>query len=288
MDTTLLDPSCDGACYDCDCVMPTASCELVTEDGIRELHWMVTGAVEAWIIKTCYGGYGYGSTETRIDLTLIDGDGEGTISPVDQLCTYTVHAENACGEVTSDCFIGCGEIDCDSVPPCQCVDVPSGLVRDNTYSINLVVTGIVRGRTFTVIGFGTFTTSDVDISGTYGFTFAREFNEFDECINFPFATPGMLILYQEFLFTDDIGRDWYAVIRMYPGNGIGSAIVKESDLESGFFFAHEYMALPLTEFRACAASCTCPTARMQTTTYFTPGVDSAFDSSEVKALGMSS
>lgn len=288
---TLLTPGGCGDeddCYPCgDCEPPTASCELVTEEGVRELNWEVTGAVEAWIIKSCPGYYG--SSETRIDLSLTAGDGSGTISPADPLCFYTVHAVNECDEVTSQCFIGCPEIDCSIVPPCQCVEVPSGLVRDNTYSINLNITGIVRGQTFTLIGegAGTYTTEDVDISGTYGFTFAREFNEFDECINFPFASPGFLILHQEYLFTDSIGRDWFAVIRLYPGNGIGSAIVPESDLESSFFFADEYMRLPLTEFRACLAACTCPTARMQTTTWATNGNIAAFDSSGVIALGLS-
>lgn len=278
---TLLNPGCGGDdCYPCDCELPTATCELVTESGVRELNWGVAGANVAWIIKSCSG------VETRIDLTLSGGSGSGTISPVDQLCSYTVHAENECGEATSQCFIGCAEIDCSSVPECQCIEIPSGLVRDNVYTINLHVTGIVRGRTFTIAGVGSFTTGDIDITGTYGFSFARGPDEFGECTNppfLPFATPSPLVLHQEYLYTDSFGQDIYAVLAIAAGNKIGSGITPEDEI--GLDFYDEWVALTLTETRPCLSSCTCPAASISSGAYSNPSPVYPFDSSEVTASG---
>lgn len=281
MSTNLLNPACD-VCGSCDCVLPVVMCEQDTVEGVREVNWTVDGADTAWIVKTCPS---YPDpVETTIPITLTDGAASGTISPADPLCIYRIYAENACGEVSSACFLGCADYDCDEVATaCECLEMPSGQVRAWGFSIPLVVSGIVRGRTFTVLGFGTFTTPDIDVTGTYWFNFTKV----DEGFGCFLVSNPEYVVYEQYLYTHPSAGDVYAQVVVTPGI-VGSRYRYTNPSFSPLEI--EYWSLFLQFYYPCGATggtCLCPTGSLTRWQYEAPVFDPAFSSFEVTAYGIS-
>lgn len=244
---------------------------------VNQIDYTITNADTASLATTCSGA----TITSPISLNA-NGDATGTFTRVAG-CSYVVSAQNACGTVTGQCpLLACGDINCTGLANCECVSYPSGAISTYpTFSVPITLNGIALGRTFNIAGEGTFTTPDIDVSGTYNGQFSYLDPLSGNCVGRvpgPFGHP--IILHEQYLYTDGIGRDVFAFLALLPGVIVGSVVAIRDELTFVNPYEGRRMTLgisyPCTEFCVCPQGATISQAGYQSTT-----VDQAFDSSGI-------